>query len=137
MWSRMLYRTIDEENLTKFYQSKFHVCFSSSVTGNLKKEPLIDNIARRHVSDVCKSDFGHYLLPFWNCDIFFTAIKIRILKNGRNSIVFISKTKSRRYIFLCIFGKSMLKSTTSRIFMKKSIGTDFYRGKENITISKR
>jgi hypothetical protein len=44
-------------------------------------------------------------------------------KNGRNSIVNISKTKSRRYIFLCIFGKSMSKLTKSRIFMKKSIGT--------------
>ena len=46
-------------------------------------------------------------------------------KNGRNSIVNISKTKSRRYIFLCIFGKSMSKLTKSRIFMKKSIGNPY------------
>jgi hypothetical protein len=42
-------------------------------------------------------------------------------KIGRNSIVNISKTKSRRYIFLCTFGKSMSKLTKSRIFMKKII----------------
>jgi hypothetical protein len=41
-------------------------------------------------------------------------------KTGRNSVANISKTKSRRYIFLCIFGKSMSKLTKSRIFMKKS-----------------
>ena len=45
----------------------------------------------------------NYLLPFWNCDIFFTATKICILifcsKNGRNLIVNISKTKARRLFF--------------------------------------
>ena len=46
-------------------------------------------------------------------------------KNGRNSMVNISKTKSRRYIFLCIFGKSMSKLTNSRIFMKKSFGNPY------------
>jgi hypothetical protein len=28
----------------------------------------------------------NYLLPFWNCDIFFTAIKIRILKICRKMV---------------------------------------------------
>ena len=46
-------------------------------------------------------------------------------KYGRNSIVNISKTKSRRYIFLCIFGKSMSKLTKSRIFTNKSFGNPY------------
>jgi hypothetical protein len=55
------------------------------------------------------------------CILIVTAIKIRILKNGRNSIVNISKTKPRRYICLCIFGKSMSKLTKSRIFIKENL----------------
>ena len=84
---------------------------------------------RNYHRKLLKKTGCNYLLPFWNCDIFFTAIKIRFFlnlsKNGRNSIVNISKTKSRRYIFLCIFGKSMPKLTTSRMFMKKSIGNPY------------
>jgi hypothetical protein len=47
--------------MTTFYETqfKFHVCFCQVlVNGNVKNEGLIGN-CRRHVSDVCTSDFGH------------------------------------------------------------------------------
>jgi hypothetical protein len=44
----------------------------------------------------------NYLLPFWNCDIFFTAIKIRILKICRKMVAirsWISRKLSHEGIF--------------------------------------
>jgi hypothetical protein len=42
LWNKTSFE--NEENLAKFYQFKFHVCFCQVlVNGNLKKEALIDN----------------------------------------------------------------------------------------------